>query len=584
MAQLAAGLAHQLRNSLTGARMSVQLHLPNAIRPQPATRRLPSPCVSSRLPKSKSRDCFRPDASSEVRPNCCDLRQLLARCGGIWWIRRASMRKVVLFQPHLDEADSARALRRPVEPARGGLEPDVERDRGGGAGGDREPGGLSREPAKCSIEVVDSGPGPPPELADDLYEPFVTSKTRGSGAWPGTRTPGRPRPRRAALLDPNRRGHALSALTLPKANGTYKGTRMSQILIVDDEASICWAFRESLARPGTSRRSRRYRRGRAADCRQQIRSRRCRARRPAPGNGWTDGDAFFPRAHRARPRSSSSRLSATSRPRCGRSREGLSIIWSSPSTSTRRQPSSNARSRNDKTAWRPRALRHRETETLIGSSPADARAVQEHRPGRSDRRARADHGRKRDRQGAGRPRNPSSQRPPRRPFLAGQSGGTQPQPGRERTVRARKGSFTGAVQDRKGLLELASGGTVLLDEIGDVSPSLQVKLLRAIEHREVTPVGDARTRFTDIRVIAATNRPLGSLMAAGEFREDLFFRLSVFQIHVPPLRERRDDIPALADHFLRQAPLANVAAAPLASEVLNELRTSSLDGQCPRIA
>ena len=98
-----------------------------------------------------------------------------------------------------------------------------------------------------------------------------------------------------------------------------------------------------------------------------------------------------------------------------------------------------------------------------------------------------------------------------------------------------KGSFTGAVHDRAGLLELASGGTVLLDEIGDVSPSLQVKLLRAIEHREVTPVGDARPRFTDIRVIAATNRPLSELMAAGEFREDLFFRLSVFQIHLPAL-------------------------------------------------
>jgi two-component system nitrogen regulation response regulator GlnG len=135
-----------------------------------------------------------------------------------------------------------------------------------------------------------------------------------------------------------------------------------------------------------------------------------------------------------------------------------------------------------------------------------------------------------------------------------------------------KGSFTGAVQDRAGLLELASGGTVLLDEIGDVSPSLQVKLLRAIEHREVTPVGDARPRFADIRVIAATNRPLGSLMAAGEFREDLFFRLSVFQIHLPPLRERRDDIPALAEHFLRQAHLPGVEEGPLAGDVLDELR------------
>ncbi len=134
-----------------------------------------------------------------------------------------------------------------------------------------------------------------------------------------------------------------------------------------------------------------------------------------------------------------------------------------------------------------------------------------------------------------------------------------------------KGSFTGALQDRSGLLELAKGGTVLLDEIGDVAPSLQVKLLRAIEHREVTPVGDARPRTTDIRVIAATNRPLDSLMTTGEFREDLFFRLSVFQIHVPPLRERRQDIPALAEHFMRQARRGGGAHAPLAADVLDDL-------------
>jgi DNA-binding NtrC family response regulator len=134
-----------------------------------------------------------------------------------------------------------------------------------------------------------------------------------------------------------------------------------------------------------------------------------------------------------------------------------------------------------------------------------------------------------------------------------------------------KGSFTGAVQDRKGLLELASGGTVLLDEIGDVSPNLQVKLLRAIEHREITPVGDARPRPTDIRVIAATNRPLAALMASGEFREDLFFRLSVFQIHIPPLRDRREDIPVLAEHFLKQSRLANVAETPLADDVRSAL-------------
>jgi two-component system nitrogen regulation response regulator GlnG len=136
-----------------------------------------------------------------------------------------------------------------------------------------------------------------------------------------------------------------------------------------------------------------------------------------------------------------------------------------------------------------------------------------------------------------------------------------------------KGSFTGAVQDRKGLLELAIGGTVLLDEIGDVPPSLQVKLLRALEHREVTPVGDARPRPTDIRVIAATNQPLAELMAAGQFREDLFYRLSVFAIHLPPLRDRREDIPALAAHFLRQSRLPDVADPHLTGEVLDELRS-----------
>jgi DNA-binding NtrC family response regulator len=134
-----------------------------------------------------------------------------------------------------------------------------------------------------------------------------------------------------------------------------------------------------------------------------------------------------------------------------------------------------------------------------------------------------------------------------------------------------RGSFTGASQDRKGLLELARGGSVLLDEVGDIPLALQVKLLRAIEHREVTPVGDARPRQTDIRVIAATNRPLGELMATGQFREDLYFRLSVFPIHIPPLRERRDDIPALATHFLTQPHIADVADVQLSNDVLREL-------------
>ena len=136
-----------------------------------------------------------------------------------------------------------------------------------------------------------------------------------------------------------------------------------------------------------------------------------------------------------------------------------------------------------------------------------------------------------------------------------------------------KGAFTGAVQDRKGLLELASGGTVLLDEIGDVSPAVQVKLLRALEHRELTPVGDVRTRATDIRIIAATNRPLAELMASGQFRDDLFYRLSGFQIHLPPLRERSEDIPALAKYFLRLSKVPDVADQHLSQSFIDEIRS-----------
>jgi DNA-binding NtrC family response regulator len=141
-----------------------------------------------------------------------------------------------------------------------------------------------------------------------------------------------------------------------------------------------------------------------------------------------------------------------------------------------------------------------------------------------------------------------------------------------------KGSFTGANQDRPGLLELASGGTLLLDELGDIPPDLQVKLLRVIEHRAFTPVGDSRPRPADIRVLAATNRPLGELMAAGRFREDLYFRLSVFPIHLPPLRDRLDDIPALAEHFLRQARLPDVADTRLTPAFLAALRERSWAG------
>jgi two-component system nitrogen regulation response regulator GlnG len=116
-----------------------------------------------------------------------------------------------------------------------------------------------------------------------------------------------------------------------------------------------------------------------------------------------------------------------------------------------------------------------------------------------------------------------------------------------------KGAFTGATHDRQGLLELAADGTVLLDEIADATAPLQIKLLRALEQREVTPVGGVAPRRLTGRIVAATNRPLGELIAQGRFREDLYFRLSVFHIQLPPLRERNGDVPVLAEHFLRRA-------------------------------
>lgn len=112
-----------------------------------------------------------------------------------------------------------------------------------------------------------------------------------------------------------------------------------------------------------------------------------------------------------------------------------------------------------------------------------------------------------------------------------------------------KGSFTGATADRIGCFEQADGGTLFLDEIGDMPPLVQVKLLRVLEDGNITPVGASRARHVSVRVIAATNADLHNKTAKGDFREDLYFRLSGFVLHLPSLRERRDDIPLLAEHF-----------------------------------
>jgi transcriptional regulator with PAS, ATPase and Fis domain len=114
-----------------------------------------------------------------------------------------------------------------------------------------------------------------------------------------------------------------------------------------------------------------------------------------------------------------------------------------------------------------------------------------------------------------------------------------------------KGSFTGAFANQEGLLEKAKGGTIFLDEIGEIQQHLQVKLLRALEAKEILPIGATTPRHIDVRVLAATNRDLKQEVAAGRFREDLYYRLNIMEIHIPPLRERPEDIPLLIDYFIQ---------------------------------
>jgi len=125
-----------------------------------------------------------------------------------------------------------------------------------------------------------------------------------------------------------------------------------------------------------------------------------------------------------------------------------------------------------------------------------------------------------------------------------------------------RGAFTGADRDARGLFEIADGGTLFLDEIGEMSPAMQGKLLRVLQDGEFRRVGSERTRKVDVRIVAATNRDLARMTEEGKFRQDLYFRLNVARIALPPLRERREDIPSMVEHFLAKGAAANAAGLP----------------------
>jgi DNA-binding NtrC family response regulator len=151
-----------------------------------------------------------------------------------------------------------------------------------------------------------------------------------------------------------------------------------------------------------------------------------------------------------------------------------------------------------------------------------------------------------------------------------------------------KGAFTGAIQNKKGKFELADGGTIFLDEVAELGGALQAKLLRALQEREIEPVGGTASLEIDVRVVAATNKDLSDAVARGTFRDDLFYRLAVVPIALPPLRERREDIPLLVGHFLRKhAKGREVQVAPEALALLRAYdwpgNVRELENVCERI-
>jgi two-component system response regulator PilR (NtrC family) len=142
----------------------------------------------------------------------------------------------------------------------------------------------------------------------------------------------------------------------------------------------------------------------------------------------------------------------------------------------------------------------------------------------------------------------------------------------------KRGSFTGAVADKPGLFQQADNGTLFLDEIGELSPNLQVKLLRVLQERKVKAVGAQDEVEVDVRVIAATNRDLEAEVARGAFRADLYYRLHVIEVHIPPLRHRREDLPLLAEHFLRRFAAEHGRQLQLSTEAMRKLESYDYPG------
>jgi two-component system response regulator PilR (NtrC family) len=166
----------------------------------------------------------------------------------------------------------------------------------------------------------------------------------------------------------------------------------------------------------------------------------------------------------------------------------------------------------------------------------------------------------------------------RKPFIAVNCGAIPEELMESELFGHKKGAFTGAIADKPGLFQEADGGTLFLDEIGELSLGLQVKLLRALQERKVKPVGATDELEVDVRVVAATNRDLEAEVARGAFRADLYYRLNVIEVRLPPLRQRREDIPLLAEHFLRRFGIEHGRDAQLSAEAMRKLERYDFPG------